>query len=90
MATSMHKQREGVVADAGKQIHDRLPPALQAPHARLLCDVAGGEHAARDVQAVQDAVLPVLHPAAATLQQCCLAVPCACTATGTLMLDTSG
>lgn len=87
LLTSMHKQRERVVANASKEVRNRLSSAMQGPHARLLCDIAGREHAAGDVQAVEDAVLLVLHPAVVTLQQCCLAVPCAYNDPGTLMRE---
>lgn len=53
----MDEQRQRVVPDACKQVYDRLARGAQLPHARALGDIAGGEHAASDVQGVDDAAL---------------------------------
>ena len=83
----MHQQRQCVVANAGEKIHDGLPAAGQPPQARALGDVAGGEHAAGDVQGVGNAALQVPCPAVSAPKQHGLAVSGACTAAGGAFLE---
>ena len=59
---SSYQKWQHPVANASKQVHHRLPLAVELGHPQLLRDVADTEHGPGDVEVVGDAILSPGHP----------------------------